>query len=142
MNTFFAELLRMMGERRDAVLAVVVAKQGSAPRGAGAWMLVSSAGREAGSIGGGAVEQDAVNYAKSLLSEGRCGQKEYCLYPDLSDGLDAVCGGEVTVCFWFIAWDDAAWSRVSAQALEKIAAHRRAGLVLDLGGGEIGRAHV
>ena len=75
MNAFFAELLRMMGERRDAVLAVVVAKQGSAPRGAGAWMLVSGAGREAGSIGGGAVEQDAVNHAKSLLSEGRCGQK-------------------------------------------------------------------
>ncbi len=135
MNAFFAELLRMMGERRDAVLAVVVAKQGSAPRGAGAWMLVSAAGREAGSVGGGAVEQDAVNYAKSLLLEGRCGQKEYCLYPDLSDGLDTVCGGDVTVCFWFIAWDDVAWSRVSAQALEKIADHRRAGLVLDLGGG-------
>ena len=135
MNMFFAELLRMMEDRQNAVLAVIVAEQGSAPRGAGAWMLVSGAGRVAGSIGGGVVELDAVNCAKSLLAEGRCSQKDYCLHPDSSNELDSVCGGDVTVHFQFIAWDDAAWRRVSALALEKIADRQRARLVLDLNGG-------
>lgn len=135
MKMLFAELLRMMEDRQNAVLAVIVADWGSAPRGIGAWMLVGGAGRTAGSIGGGAMELDAVNYAKNLLAEGRCGRKDYCLHPDSADGLGAVCGGNAAVYFQFVAWDDAAWRRVSAQALEKIAARQRAGLVLDLGGG-------
>lgn len=135
MNLFFADLLQMMERRQDAVLAVIAARQGSAPREAGAWMLVSGAGREAGSIGGGAVELDAVNRAKSLLCERRCGRKDYRLHPDPSNGTDAVCGGGVTVYFQFIPWDDEAWKRVSVQALEKIAARQRTWLALDLNGG-------
>lgn len=135
MNMFFAELLQMMERRQDAVLAVIAARQGSAPRGTGAWMLVGGAGRAAGSIGGGAVELDAVNHAKSLLSERRCGWKDYRLCADPSNELDSVCGGGVAVFFQFVAWNNEAWKRVSVQALEKIAARRRARLVLDLNGG-------
>ena len=48
----------MLQSGQDAVLVSVVASLGSAPRGAGAHMLVAREGRIRGTVGGGAVEHE------------------------------------------------------------------------------------
>ena len=56
-QTIFAKLLYEMEKGRDTVLATIVWESGSAPRGAGAQMLVDAQGPQAGTIGGGNVDR-------------------------------------------------------------------------------------
>ena len=55
MEKLFHLLYECMLRGQDAVLVTIVASTGSTPRGAGARMLVTSAGRIWGTVGGGAV---------------------------------------------------------------------------------------
>ena len=52
MIQIFTKLSEELAAGRGAVLATIVAEEGSAPRGAGAQMLVGTAGQLAGTIGG------------------------------------------------------------------------------------------
>ena len=55
---------------RPSVIAMVVEVKGSAPREVGAFMLVGRSGT-AGTIGGGAVEHQAIGIARDMLETGR-----------------------------------------------------------------------
>lgn len=81
------------------VLAVVVKKSGSAPRGPGAWMLVRPDGSTLGTVGGGSVEHQAILDARALWESGGAPlTKTYDLSPGAA-GLGMVCGGRVDVRF-------------------------------------------
>lgn len=73
----------------------VVSVQGSAPREAGAAMLVRVDGIE-GSIGGGALEWEAMRIARAMLAEG-VGHAEHRL--PLGPALGQCCGGAVVLRF-------------------------------------------
>src|SRR5512133_570800 len=93
-----AELRR---ERQPGVLVTVVAVRGHAPREAGAKMVVGER-RCWGTIGGGNLEQSAVDHARALLTSG-VGEPETTV-TSLSDRAPArhgmqCCGGEVTLLF-------------------------------------------
>ena len=84
------------GIARDgaAALVSVVAVRGSTPREAGARMVVLADGALRGSIGGGALEWQAMARAQRLLrSGGRAEQLRQSLGPDLGQ----CCGGEATL---------------------------------------------
>ncbi|MDF1486653.1 xanthine dehydrogenase accessory protein XdhC [Ramlibacter sp. H39-3-26] len=85
---------RLAGER--AVLVSVDATQGSAPRGAGAWMAVFGRGA-AGTIGGGQLEYQAEAQARALLAGGAVAA-EVRRYP-LGPSLGQCCGGVVHLRF-------------------------------------------
>ena len=68
MQTIFAKLLYEMEKGLDTVLATIIRESGSAPRGAGAQMLVDGQGPQAGTIGGGNVENLSILHAKELLA--------------------------------------------------------------------------
>ena len=132
MKKLFTALLRELTAGRGAVLCGIVASHGSTPRGAGAKMLVLENGGTLGTIGGGAVEHQAVQYARELLEEGRSAERTY----GLASGGDAdmICGGEVDVRFRCLAPPD-------APALEAIAREwGPADRVLLFGGGHVARA--
>lgn len=81
------------------VLCTIVCKTGSAPRGVGAWMLVRSDGSIQGTIGGGAVEFQAIRDARELLDQdGPVTRRTYDLTPRAAD-LGMVCGGVIEVEF-------------------------------------------
>ena len=80
-------------------LATVVARRGSAPRGAGARMLVWPDGHFLGTIGGGPLEYAAIQAARQRLA---AGETAPCLYratldADVAANDGMACGGEVTV---------------------------------------------
>ncbi len=78
---------------RESVARVVVARaEGSAPRDAGAAMLVWDGG-QSGTIGGGALELAAAGRAREALASGRDRIDRSALGP----GLGQCCGGAVTV---------------------------------------------
>lgn len=104
MQKLFAILQELLTQGRGAVLATVTAGHGSVPRGAGARMLVTEEGRAYGTIGGGAVEYEAVVRARELLSGGGNSSEVFRLYPNQVKDLGMVCGGEVEV--WFRRFDE------------------------------------
>jgi xanthine dehydrogenase accessory factor len=79
----------------NAIRVTVVSTRGSAPREAGAEMLVSIDGLE-GTIGGGALEWEAMAQARSMLKNG-AGPAERTV--SLGPGLGQCCGGAVTLRF-------------------------------------------
>jgi xanthine dehydrogenase accessory factor len=85
-----------------AVRISIARAQGSVPREAGAFMIVTEGGTE-GTIGGGALELDAVSKARSILSDEKLAarapwQRETKDYP-LGPTLGQCCGGYVKVLF-------------------------------------------
>lgn len=83
-----------------AVLRVVVAEvRGSAPREVGAAMLVWADG-QAGTIGGGALEHEALADARDMLARGERRRSSRAL---LGPDLGQCCGGAVTLVFEL--WD-------------------------------------
>ncbi len=79
-----------------ACILTVVEVQGSAPRAAGAKMLVRADGSTVGTIGGGGMEAAAIRDARSALEEGSSRLVEYSLLGETADDLGA-CGGTAKV---------------------------------------------
>lgn len=105
MLDLFAALSRSLEEGRRAVLVTILSSTGSAPRGAGAWMLVSEGGRPLGTIGGGAVEYEAARLAEELLRSGESRRKRYVLTSGQAADLGMICGGQLEVLFQHVAPD-------------------------------------
>ena len=85
-------------DREAMMLATIVTREGSAPRGAGSKMLVRADGSIIGTVGGGVAEADVIEHAKNLLAGGFEGAE--LMYHDLAcyaneDGM--VCGGAINV---------------------------------------------
>lgn len=78
---------------RPAVLVTLIRCDGSTPRNVGAKMLVDASGRVGGSIGGGTLEERAINDARECLVDGQAKVVHVKLGPDLGQ----CCGGVVDV---------------------------------------------
>lgn len=83
-------------------LATITARSGSAPRGAGAQMLVSAAGRLWGTVGGGMIEQKALLLAQTALETRRGSLHEFNLDAQGARSIGMVCGGDVTLLVQYL----------------------------------------
>ena len=95
-------LLRLQSE--PAVLVTVLATRGSVPRDVGTWMAVFARGFLA-TIGGGRLEQDAMEEARGMLAKATTESYERS-FP-LGPSLGQCCGGEVQLRFEPISMADA-----------------------------------
>jgi len=87
---------------KPCVLVVVTNVKGSAPREVGARLIVSDGKLAWGTIGGGRLEQLAIEHAVELLAAGGR-QTSTEAYP-LSDKAGQCCGGEVTLFYESFEW--------------------------------------
>lgn len=81
---------------RTAVLVLVQQARGSVPRGAGAGLVVLPGGDFYGTIGGGALEWQALGHAQSFPASGRI--HEVVQVP-LGPNLGQCCGGHVSLSY-------------------------------------------
>lgn len=116
--------------RQPCVEVRVASVRGSAPREAGALMLVSESGLW-GTIGGGQLEYMAIEQARALLREGGAGQMDVPLGPEIGQ----CCGGRVNVSLRVV--DEA---RAEALLHEEEARVAALPLVKLFGAGHVGRA--
>jgi len=89
----YEEILRLKREGVSAVLALVVESSGSAPRKAGAKMLLQGDGRVFGSVGGGLLEAQALQAAEEVMATGESRLFSF----SLSEENGMVCGGRVVL---------------------------------------------
>ena len=80
---------------RTAMLATIVERVGSAPRGVGTAMVVAQSGALTGTVGGGSMEHRARQDALELLSENTCVIHSYDIHADASGSA----AGRVTILF-------------------------------------------
>jgi len=108
MKKLFSALKDCFARGEDAVWVTIVASSGSAPRGAGARMLIGPQGHICGTIGGGAVEFKAEHIAAEILKDKGSRRETFRLFRNEVEDLGMVCGGNVEVYFRYISAADPA----------------------------------
>lgn len=83
-------------------MASIIFKHGSAPREVGATMIITRDGYYSGTIGGGEQEYKSIEYAKKLVSLGKCGQQFYEVSKEIAAENGMVCGGQMRVYFQYV----------------------------------------
>jgi len=93
--TPFAPLLDAIASEGSGALVTVPRTAGSSPRDTDAWMVVRPSGRFNGTIGGGALEWEAIRHAQDALKKAQLAfaERSHALGPDLGQ----CCGGRVWV---------------------------------------------
>lgn len=83
------------------VLAKIISKKGSSPRGTGSQMIIRKDGSTADTIGGGTIEYMCIKEAVRLLSEDdpKPFVKNFVLSNDQARGIGMWCGGVIDVLF-------------------------------------------
>lgn len=100
MKEMLETLLDTLRAGSAAELVTIIEREGSSPRGVGAFMIVRLDGT-AGTVGGGAVEYRATLDARALLEQRASGTREYLLHPNEAADLGMICGGRVRMLFRF-----------------------------------------
>ena len=95
------EVLDALIEASDGkyILCTIIKKNGSAPRGVGTQMLVSSDNRIIGTIGGGCAEAEVISHCRRLFrkQEFKCGLMDVSMNIDDAEKEGMVCGGSISV---------------------------------------------
>ncbi|MSU49832.1 MAG: xanthine dehydrogenase accessory protein XdhC [Opitutus sp.] len=125
--SFFEQLVALESEGSGFVLVVLVESLGSTPQDTGAKMLVTTAGRHIGTIGGGRVEAKAIAFAQDLLAApGPEAPRPRFVNWTLKTDVGMTCGGSVKLYFEPHPAAGAAWPIVIfgaghiAQALVRV----------------------
>ncbi len=135
MKSILSQIFYEMEHRTDTMLVTIVGDQGSAPRTAGARMLVGVRGRLIGTIGGGAVEKRSEDMALQAIEKKRSFVHDFILRKNITEDLGMVCGGDVTVLFNRVPWDSEEWKAVVAAALKLMDEHKKYWFVSPITGG-------
>ncbi len=96
MLEIYQELVNVLSKGERAVLATVIASQGSTPRKAGAKMLIKEDGTSIGTMGGGGNERQVVGKVIEVLNSGEPQVVRF----DLSGRdkeVEMICGGQMDV---------------------------------------------
>ena len=85
-------------------LATVITRNGSAPRSAGAKMLVRPDGSTVGTVGGGILEAQVEHMAAEIIQNHAAAVRGFQFSGQDAATMDAICGGQVEV---LVEWLDA-----------------------------------
>lgn len=106
MKNIFVTLYEDLQNKRAAVLATILTRNGSAPRTAGAQMLVYSDGTIEGTIGGGLLEAVTIKSALDVHQNRFAQVKEFELTGKDAATSDMICGGNQEVLIEYCDPDD------------------------------------
>jgi xanthine dehydrogenase accessory factor len=134
MNSIIRAMSNLIAQEESFVLATVVTRNGSAPRSAGAKMLVRPDGSIAGTVGGGKLEAQVLEQAAEVMKTHVATVNEFHFTGNDASTMDMICGGRVEV---LVEWLDARSPAVIelVQALQALTdSHQKGWLVTRLQG--------
>lgn len=132
MKALFEELKTVLEGGDEAVLVTIIASSGSTPRGTGSRMLVKKDGTIKGTVGGGAVEYQAIQTALKAMEKKESFTKGFALTRSQVADIGMVCGGNVVVYFQYIQPGDQNQQRFCGQVIEALSRDEDSWLVLDI----------
>ena len=92
------KLTMLLKRETPFVTITLIDIRGSAPQIVGAKAIVTTAGLESGTIGGGKIEATAISHAQSLLASNRTVDTDFVVW-NLQTDIGMTCGGEVKLFF-------------------------------------------
>jgi len=95
--SIYSELTAALTSGEKSVLVRIIRKMGSAPRTAGAALLLKADGSFIGTVGGGRLEHDVLRRAREVLESGRCAVLHVRLSGTEVAASEMLCGGDVDV---------------------------------------------
>jgi len=95
------KLLESLKKFKELVLATIIDKRGSTPRGVNTSMIVLPNGKIFGTIGGGPVENEIINEGLELIKD-----KKSKIIDRSFTGDEVICGGRVTVLMEYFGEND------------------------------------
>lgn len=116
MKTMIEIIGDMLNQKKALVVATILSKKGSAPRGAGTKMLIGEDASIVGTIGGGLLEAMTIQLASDIFKNKTSLTKKFKLsHKDASlEGM--VCGGSVEILFEYIGVDMPEQAEIYQQA--------------------------
>ncbi len=114
MREVLAELIAIRERGGSAAMATVVRTWRSAPRPAGASMLVTDAGEAVGSVSGGCVEGALFEVGQEVLADGQARFETYGVSDDDAFAVGLTCGGILEVFVERV--DDQTWPELAGIA--------------------------
>ena len=136
MKKILQEIAALLAAGENVVVATIFDKAGSAPRTAGAKMIVRRDGSIAGTIGGGRLEADAIRQAAKVMATGRSAVQAFNLTGADAAGMDMICGGQGEILLDYIDAGDESNRQVYREAAETLARRDKAWLITALGEGQ------
>ncbi len=117
MRKLLEQTVRRLRAGERVVWCVILHAEGSTPREAGAKMALFSDGSVAGTVGGGAVEHQALEFARTLGN--RAALRDYDLYSGGSQATGMICGGRVRIGFFPLLPRNLEWAEALLDCLEQ-----------------------
>ncbi len=133
MKALFREMAKLLQDGESFVVATIFDMIGSAPRAAGAKMVVRPDGSIAGTIGGGRLEANAMKLARQALASRRTTIQAFDLSGEDAAGMDMICGGKGEILIDFFDAADESNRAVCRAAAELLERKEKAWLVTALG---------
>ncbi|MEG6523750.1 XdhC family aldehyde oxidoreductase maturation factor [Desulfotomaculum sp. 1211_IL3151] len=138
MKKLYQEMLKLLEQGESFVQATILTQSGSAPRTAGAKMIMRADHSFLGTIGGGQVEAMVQKLAVEVFTSKQAVIREYNLAGGAAGQMDMICGGRLEV---LVEYMDAAYGpllQIYQELVEAIEKRQRAVLVtpLAIGPGE------
>jgi xanthine dehydrogenase accessory factor len=93
LNPFLQQLVGLLAQGESFALATVLTQNGSAPRGAGAQMIVQRRKPVIGTVGGGQVEAKTIRMAEEVLDNHLPQVREFHYTGKDAAASDMICGG-------------------------------------------------
>ncbi len=90
-------IIDCLKQKQSFAIVTIMTHKGSTPRTSGSKMIVLKDRTIFGTIGGGLVEALTIDACIDMIKKNQCQIKEFALNQKLKDGLDMVCGGDLTV---------------------------------------------
>jgi xanthine dehydrogenase accessory factor len=103
-NEIIPTIRRWLDAGEQVAVATVVDVDGTAPRGKGAKLVVSSNGEMAGSVSGGCVEGAVLEEALRVLRTGKPVLLRYGITADMLTDVGLSCGGAISVYVEPLDW--------------------------------------
>ncbi|MBP2663304.1 MAG: putative xanthine and dehydrogenase maturation factor, XdhC/CoxF family [Firmicutes bacterium] len=108
MKKVYKKLVQLLSAGENVVLATIFHSAGSAPRSAGAKMIICADGSIIGTVGGGRVEAETIELAKKVQTKRQSVIQPFDLTGSDAAGLGMICGGtgEILLDYLDAANDD------------------------------------
>jgi len=139
MRVLFNEMAKLVQEGVSFAVATIFDKTGSAPRTAGAKMVVRPDGSIVGTIGGGRLEADAIELAREALASRWTRIQSFDLTSKDAAAMDMICGGKGEILIDFVDAADESNRAVCQAADEILERKEKAWLITALGRGMASR---
>lgn len=136
MKKLFQAIAALLADGESLVVATIFDKSGSAPRTAGAKMVIRQGGAIIGTIGGGRLEADAVRLAGEVFRSRQSVIQPFDLSGQDVAGMDMICGGKGEVLLDFIDAADEDNRRICEGICDALRDRDKAWLITALGDGQ------